>query len=369
MRQTQSWPAHLEALRGDAFVRAVARDLATPEHASLEPEARVLVACSGGPDSLALLYVLSALAPSWHWHLEVVHLDHHWRPESPKEGDAVAAHATSLGLRCHRLERDVAEEAKRRRQSLETAGRDVRRRCFRDLAAATGAGAVALGHQADDQAETVLDHLLRGGGRRGLGGMPWRDPEASGSPGLWARPLLGQRREAILGFCRRAGLRPASDPSNQDMRHRRNRLRLQLLPLLEAESPGLGNRLARSAEVWGAEARLLEAVAERALEAVELPGPGQPGVLMRLGRTALRDQPAALQRLVLRLVFQRCAGTSYAPSLEHIEAARRLLNERRGGRALSWPRGLSLRFGRDAVEVLAASAVRLAKVGAKAVKA
>jgi tRNA(Ile)-lysidine synthase len=190
---------------------------------------RVLVAVSGGPDSMALLHVLWEAAPRLDVRLEVVTVDHGLRPEARAEGELVRAHAAALGLRWHGLRVDVAA-ARRARPSLQDAARRARLGALDALAERLGAARVALGHQADDQAETVLFRIVRGTGLHGLAGIPYRRQ-------LFIRPLLDVTRAEIARYLRRRSIPSVEDPSNADPRFARARVRHVLLPALAQENP------------------------------------------------------------------------------------------------------------------------------------
>ncbi|HET6282808.1 MAG TPA: tRNA lysidine(34) synthetase TilS [Polyangia bacterium] len=192
---------------------------------------RVLVAVSGGPDSMALLHALWELSPRLSLTLEVATVDHGMRPEARIEAGRVAERAAALDLPWHLLTVDVAAARRAARgSSWQEAARAVRLQALQELAVRQGAHHVALGHQADDQAETVLFRVLRGTGVRGLGGIPYqRKP--------FIRPLLDVRRRAVLAYLKRRSISFVEDSSNADLRFARARLRQRVLPVLEAENP------------------------------------------------------------------------------------------------------------------------------------
>ncbi len=206
----------------------------------------VLVAVSGGPDSMALLHVLWEARDRLGLTLEVVGVDHGLRPGAARELDLVRARAEALELPFVRLDADVARE-RRSGVSLQDAARRARLGALAALAARRGARRVALGHQADDQAETVLFRILRGTGLVGLGGIPYvRDP--------FVRPLLDVRRAEILRYLHRRSIPFVEDPSNADLRFARARIRHRILPALAEENPRVAEALvalAAAARVQG----------------------------------------------------------------------------------------------------------------------
>ncbi|PYM92282.1 MAG: tRNA lysidine(34) synthetase TilS [Candidatus Rokuibacteriota bacterium] len=205
-------------------------------HAMLAGGETVLVGVSGGADSVALLHLLIALVPSWRLRLHVLHVDHELRPDSARDGDFVRALGARLGVPV-----DVATVTVDRRASLEAAARTARHAALEAWAARVGAQRIALGHTADDQAETVLMRLLQGAGVRGLAGIP---PVR----GQIIRPLIEVRRAALEAELRRADLSWVEDPTNRDPKFLRNRIRHELLPLLaDSYNPEVATALARVA--------------------------------------------------------------------------------------------------------------------------
>jgi tRNA(Ile)-lysidine synthase len=214
----------------DPVQRAI--DLAI-DRIGVDRSAPVVVACSGGPDSSALAHAVMALAASGRLGpVTLCHVDHRLREGSAAEAELVARLAKMGGAGFVGVAVDVE-----RRASLEEAAREARYAALERVAADCEAAAVLVGHTADDQAETVLMRIMAGTGLGGLAGIPERR-------GLIARPLLGIERAAVADYCRRHSIETAADPTNLDMRHLRNRVRHQILPLLRRENPRLDRALA-----------------------------------------------------------------------------------------------------------------------------
>jgi tRNA(Ile)-lysidine synthase len=190
----------------------------------------VVVACSGGLDSLFLLHLLWASREPLGLDLSVLTCDHGLRPESAEEVHEVRHLAWCLGLPCQ-VRRLRMTENRRPGESVEMTARRLRRQAYREAAEDFGADAVALGHHLDDQAETLLLRLCRGTGTRGAAGMEWIAPLGGGVRLL--RPLLGMRRMEIARQADAWGLKALEDPSNRNRAHHRNRVRHEVIPLLE----------------------------------------------------------------------------------------------------------------------------------------
>jgi tRNA(Ile)-lysidine synthase len=209
------------------------------EHGLYDRGDRVLCAVSGGPDSMALLHALWELRERLDLTLAVATVDHGLRPEARAEAELVAARARDLDVEWRLLAVDV-RAARASSSSSSSSWQDVARRlrlaALEAHARAIGAQKIALGHQADDQEETILFRILRGTGVRGLAGIPYRR-------GMLVRPLLDLGRAQILTYLRRRSIPFVEDPSNRDARFARARLRHQILPALRAENPRLGEAL------------------------------------------------------------------------------------------------------------------------------
>lgn len=244
-------------------------------------EAPVVVACSGGADSLALL----ALAAARALDPVAVYVDHGLRPEAHQEGAVVARAAQRLGATSDQV--SVAVDSG---SNLEARARDARYQALNEAARTHGAASILVGHTADDQAETVLLNLLRGSGSSGLGAMaPARD--------AIVRPLLAFSRADTVEICARMGLAPLVDPMNADGRFRRVWIRRELLPLLAAGARrDVVRLLARQADVLRDEAHFLDSLADSELEGV---GDGLPASLIASAN------PALARRMVRRWLGRR----------------------------------------------------------------
>lgn len=260
----------------------------------LESGKLVVVGVSGGPDSLALLHVLRGAGCP----LLVASFNHHLRPESDADVAHVRKIAEGLGLPFVTDCADVAAHAQERGLSIEEAARELRYQFLFREARKAGAGAVAVGHTADDQAETVLMHFLRGAGLSGLKGMPPRVilPVFDSQIPL-VRPLLGWTRAQTEAYCRQHSLPYLTDSSNADTTYFRNRLRHELLPHLEAYNPQIRQTLAKSALALQGDYELLNELVDLAWEKT-MRAAGSGFVAFDLPQ--LRQMSPALRRNLLR---------------------------------------------------------------------
>ena len=254
----------------------------------------VIAAVSGGPDSLCLLDCLWRLG----YAVIVAHFNHGLRPEAGAEAEAVRRTTERMGVPFVQEQANVRRFQEESHLSLEEAARTLRYRFLFEQAHTSSAQAVAVGHTADDQVETVLMHLLRGAGSAGLRGMRYRSlPNAWSDTIPLARPLLGVWRSQVMETIAQRGLEPVMDPSNQDTTFYRNRLRHELIPYLQGYNPRIKDVLWRTAEVLGEEYAVLEENVEKAWDnCMTMQSPGA----ISFDPTALRAQPAGIQRMLMR---------------------------------------------------------------------
>jgi len=281
---------------------------------------RVLVAVSGGPDSVALLYLLSGLKEELDLRLEVAHLQHGIRGEEGRE-DArfVAGLAEHLALPFHLREMDLpGMKSQRGKGNLEAMGRDERYRFFTALAEGRGIRKVATAHTRDDQVETFFMWLVRGSGKRGLGGMPpvrrMISKDASLVEAMLVRPLIEASRKEIMDYLAMEGLEYRIDRTNLDTVPLRNWIRLCLLPQLrEKVDPGLDERLAHLAEISREEEEILERIGREELERTVRGKYLMRESLPRLGK--------AMQRRLLRLWLGATLGDIRGFGFHNVEEA------------------------------------------------
>ncbi len=296
----------------------------------IEPGDRLAVAVSGGADSVALLEALVCLRDRLGVQLAVAHFNHRLRgAESEADARFVEEIAARHALHFFAEAAEVAAEARRRRSNLESVGRELRYRFLRGLVESGQVRKVATGHTADDQAETVLARLLRGSGTRGLAGIyPVVD-------GWLLRPLLELRRAALRDWLAARRVPWREDSSNRDPRLTRNRLRNQVIPLLEAFNPRLVENLAATAQIaqdeedhWNR--RTVELLAQGTAQERN-----RGTSVLKLSRSRFVQLDRAEQRRLLRAAAAAIGGSRL--ELAHVEALRRLAVAGRSGQRFQLP--------------------------------
>lgn len=305
---------------------------------------KLVVAVSGGPDSVCLLRILADLRHELGVALHVAHLNHQLRGA---ESEADAAYVAGLARRLHlpaTIEsRDVKDYRNQQRISLEEAAREVRYDFLGEVAEAVGAARVAVGHTADDHIETILMHLLRGSGTRGLRGLRplsrWKS--ACGDLTI-IRPLLELTRRDTLAYCRRHRLKPRSDASNYSPEPFRNRIRRYLLPELRKYNPQIAEALLRTAAIAADDLDYIDSEVARLWNEVARKDKGAV-IIDRKGLIAL---PPALQRYLLRRAIETVLGSLKDIEAVHIEDILNAL-EKPAGKAIGLPSGLNFTIEGD----------------------
>ena len=278
----------------------------------LSPGDRIVVAVSGGPDSVALLACLVALSARWNWELSVGHVNHGLRG---MESDEDAAFVEQLGdafdipvsIYEARLKK---QDAKLSKQSLQAYAREIRYQALETILQERGATKIATGHTADDQAETVLMWMLRGSGTGGLSGIP---PKRGARI---VRPLLDSTRTDIVAYLDERQLAYRMDSSNSQPVYLRNRLREDLMPQLKGYAPGIVNVLSRQAEIIRDDHDYLEHVAAEAFQQMCVT---QDEREIQLDRPALLALPLAIRRRVVRHGLQQMNGNMQGPRFDVIQ--------------------------------------------------
>jgi tRNA(Ile)-lysidine synthase len=312
--------------RSVSFVKRVAR--AALRTRLIEPGDRILVAVSGGPDSMALLSVLADLAEAWSFTLWVAHFNYSLRQAESDEDERFVVEfcaRRAIPCRCQRLDLTFDREQGGGR-SLQEYARELRYEALLRLAGEFGANKIALGHTADDQAETVLMWMLRGAGTSGLAGI-----RARRAP-CFVRPLLDFSRADILAYLEEERLSFRMDSSNAKPIYLRNRVRLELLPALKRLNPGIVGVLNRQAAILLEEDRYLDEVSS---EQVSRLAHREPDGAFLLDREQLTALPLAIQRRVLRHALRLAGGSVKGAKLGGVTAALERIVHGRSGAELT----------------------------------
>lgn len=336
-------------------------------HTLLKPGMTVVVGVSGGPDSITLLHLLQRLAPAWHLNLHVAHLHHGIRGQDANaDKEFVEDLAQNWHLPYSSRIVDVPSLAEREKLTLEEAARRARYGFLCEVAEHIGAHRIAVAHNADDQAETVLMHLLRGTGPAGLRGMlpatRLRDyrlllTEARPAPTLLLiRPLLNVTREEIEAYCRQHELAFRFDQSNLDTTYFRNRLRHEVLPYLAQFNPRISERLRNLAEVVRADYRLLEEFVGVARDTL-LVATHSDALVFDLARW--REQPLAIQRAIVRQAAYKLRRSLRDVDFNHVEHAVDIAQRGHTGAQAVLPHGLVVTVGYSTLTIADASALHL----------
>lgn len=319
----------------------------------LPPGAHILAAVSGGADSMALLHALHALAPRRRWRLAVAHLDHGIRGKASRDDDAfVRKAARQLGLPCVAGRASVPALARRSGLSLEMAARHARYAFLARTARKVGAGYVVTAHTADDQAETFFLKLLRGAGRGALAGIREVAPLAGMTEvrpvptQTVVRPMLGITRREVVDYLGAIGATWREDATNADPAFLRNRIRNELLPLLEqAYSPGIRDVVRRMSDVLAAEEAWMDALARELLDPCRLEG-GQG-----LDLAPLAGQSDAARRRVIRLWLAACGVPESAVDYDAVARVEATGGRKAGARMVDVGGGWSVERSHEILRV------------------
>jgi tRNA(Ile)-lysidine synthase len=283
---------------------------------------KVLVAVSGGADSLALAYALAVEAKKLAITVIGVTVDHQLQQQSSQQAELVKQQLTDLNIIC--LVKKVTVDIQ---EGLEASARKARYQALVEVATAENVVAVFLGHTKDDQAETVLLGLARGSGTRSLSGMAHHN-------GMYVRPLLEISRSQTEEFCNEVGLKFWIDPHNSDSQFARVRVRTEALPILEKSiGPGITDALARSAHLLRDDADALDHWAQR--EEIDLD-------LADLECAHLENLPRAIRTRILRSAIYAAGAPAGSVSAEHVSAVEALISAWNGQGALSLPGGVKV---------------------------
>ncbi len=316
---------------------------------------KLIVAVSGGPDSVCMLHILSKLKKGLDVELHVAHLNHQLRgAESDADATCVADLAHRLRIPATVESRDVRAYQSRHRLSPEEAAREVRYSFLAQVAAAVGAARVAVGHTSDDHVETILMHLLRGSGTRGLRGLlPVSRWQSADHSLVIIRPLLELTREETNAYCRKHRLAPRTDTSNLSTEPFRNRIRHHLLPELRKYNPQVAEALLRTARIAADDLDFIDEEAARLWN--KLMYTEKDSVIIKKKEFLLL--PATLKRHLLRVAVESLLGNLKDIEAGHIEDIIDAL-DKPAGKVIGLPGGLNFTIEYDRY-VLAPDAVSL----------
>lgn len=282
----------------------------------------IIVAVSGGADSLALAYALSLEAPKFAIQLHAVTIDHQLQPGSGVQALKIVEQLNALAI-----ETTIEKVSVEVTEGLEASARKARYAALDSISTTLNAAGIFLGHTRDDQAESVLLGLARGSGTRSLSGMAVRN-------GKYIRPLLSITREQTVSMCQEVGLLAWTDPHNSDLNFARVRVRLQAMPILEKTiGPGISDALARSAELLRQDADALDALAEREINQIDLSD---------LACDYLANLPRAIRSRVLRAAIYAAGAPSGSISAEHVGSIEALVTAWSGQGAAHLPGGVKV---------------------------
>ena len=306
------------------------------QHTMIEDEEAVLVAVSGGADSLALLYGLHTLQTHLKCHLHVAHLNHGLREDSAADAEFVHEHAIQLGLPFTLHTVDLHSLNTQWKLSIEAAGRKARYEFYESVCAQTGATKVALGHHQDDSAETVLMNLIRGVGSTGLKGIePVRDEK-------FIRPLLRFNRAEIETYLASIDVVPKHDSTNKDTRFLRNRIRHELIPFLKLKyNPNIISGLVRTANIIGAESAFLDEMTREAYDVCKFEVSQLKDI--KLDRTKFLRHHIVLQRRIIRHSIAEINNQVSDFTYDHCNAILYIINGEKPNAEITLPNGLHFR--------------------------
>ena len=308
------------------------------EHRSVSSQHCLLVAVSGGPDSVCLLHILIKLQEELGIRLHVAHLNHQLRgAESEADAGYVSDLDHRLGIPVTVEQRDVKAYHAQQHCSLEEAAREVRYAFLAEVARTVGADRVAVGHTIDDHIETILMHLIRGTGTKGLRGLqPSSWWQSLGGSLTVIRPLLEVSRQETVDYCHQHQLMPRVDVSNLSLSPLRNRIRHQLLPLLQSYNPQVAQALLRTARIAGDDLAFLDGESARLWGELAR----REGDTIILDKKGFLELPAALKQHLLRASIEKLLGNLMDIETRHLEEIMDALTKP-AGKSISLPGGLT----------------------------
>lgn len=294
----------------------------------------LVIACSGGPDSIALADILRRLAPKYNLKLHIAHAEHGIRQQSSLEdAQYVKAYCERYNLPFHLKHLQVPDFARKNKLSTETAARILRYRFLREVKNETGAAKIATAHHLNDQAETFLQHLIRGAGSDGLGGM-------RAVNGDIIRPFLCLYRREVEEYCNTHFLNPRLDETNLSLDYERNKIRLELLPQLERYNANVVGSICNSARIIAQENDYINFCAQKVYNNVCVQD--EDKITLRID--GIKGEHIALKAALYRLIIKKIQGNLENISFRHIDKIDKFLYNGHTGLVLQLPHGLRINY-------------------------
>lgn len=305
------------------------------KHSMLASGDKVLAGVSGGPDSVALVHVLKTISKEYDITVFVAHLNHCFRGrDSAEDADFVRKLSAELGLESFVESRDVTRFLTESNLSTQAGARLVRYEFFKKAAAYFGCNKLATGHNANDQAETVLNNFLRGSGPTGLAGIP---PIRNGEV---IRPLIEVTRSEIENYCADNNLCYRTDKSNLKKVYTRNRIRLELIPYLEKEyNNNLVETLVRTSEIFREEEHFIQAETLKYWETVIK---DEKPAKLQFNIEPFRELPTVIQKRIIRQAWEKLTGAIFNLNFVHLANIIDFVNNARTGSVFNLPKGMTL---------------------------
>lgn len=308
---------------------------------------KILIGVSGGSDSVFLLHLLNALREKYGLTLHIAHLNHGFRREAEREADFVKKLAKTHGIPSTVKKIDVPFYAKKRRLSKQEAAREVRYSFLREVADKTGANKIALGHTADDQAETFIMKLIRGAGPKGMAGIYPSYEEQEGRALI--RPLIELGRREIIDCLRKNRIQFVKDPSNISDLYLRSRIRNKFIPHLEKKyNPKIKETFVRSAEILREEDSFLEDYSRKILKGL-LKLKDKERIEISIEPFLKLDR--AIKRRLLRIIIEELRGDIKGFSMHHIDEVMDSIAAGRTGRRINLPKGVTVQRDYDLLSI------------------
>lgn len=317
---------------GSAFLLSAMRKY-SQEYGLFQEGQTVIAACSGGPDSMALVELLCQMAEKDQLKVCVAHYEHGIRGEASKaDAEFVKDYCCKRNIPFYMESGNVPQWAEDHKLSLETAARELRYDFLYRLAEKMGNAVIATAHHSGDQAETVLQHLLRGSGLKGLSGIRPKQ-------GILVRPLLFSPKSLLERHCRECGIVPRQDATNNIADCTRNRIRLELMPILREYNPDVEGAICRLAALALEDESFIEAEVQDRLAMITSSDLKDS---LRISRVTFKNQPQAVRGRVLRAAVEKVLGSAEGFSLKHFQLMEDLILSAENGAIGEYPHGLKL---------------------------